>query len=186
MPVEQSEPLQLLFVCTANVCRSPLAEAIANQRAQQARLNVASTSASVHQVVRRPHPWVLAEIASRGLDLGRTVSQPLSAQLVDSADIILTMTGGHAIDVAVRHQNAVRKTFVLDHFVQVIRPPEPREPIDDWLSELLPTPRSYPMHPGVVNVPDPIDGNDDLFRRVADQIDDLVTRIFTTLTGAKV
>lgn len=161
-----------------------MAEAFANERAHLARLNVASTSASVHEVVRRTHPWVLRELKSRGLDLGRSVSRPLSTELVDAADVILTMTGRHAIAVASRFRQATAKVFVLDHLVQVARAPERGESIDTWLAELDSIPRSYPAHPGVRDVLDPMGGDDDTFRRVADHIDALVTQLMTKLDAS--
>lgn len=176
-----TDPLQLLFVCTANVCRSPLAEAFANGYARRARLNVASTSASVQDVVRRTHPWVLDELASRRLDLGRSTSQPLTTDLVDAADLVLTMTGQHAIAVASQFRHATGKIFILDHLVQVIPSPEPGQSIDEWLAPLDAVPRKYPAHPGVRDVPDPIGGDEATFRRVADLIDELVTRLMTTI-----
>jgi protein-tyrosine-phosphatase len=87
----------ILFVCTGNTCRSPLAEGIARDEVQKRgwkHVTVASAGvaarpgadASEHSVtVARRH----------GIDLGEHRSQPLTRDLVKWADLVLAMGPSH-------------------------------------------------------------------------------------------
>lgn len=82
--------MRVLFVCTANICRSPYAEA----RALQAGLRqVAFASAGTLPLTGASMDDVMElELRSRGGQPPDT-SRGLSQQLVGAADLILTMTG---------------------------------------------------------------------------------------------
>ena len=87
----------ILFVCTGNSCRSPLAEGIARDEVRKRgwkHVNVASAglaarpgdAASAHAVT----------VAGRhGIDLGRHRSRPLTPELVAWADLVLAMGPSH-------------------------------------------------------------------------------------------
>lgn len=92
---EQARPTtyNLLFVCTGNTCRSPMAEAIARGKAQERGwTHVAVQSAGTAAAAGAPasHNAVLVA-AEHGLDLGGHLAQPLTGELVDWADLILAM-----------------------------------------------------------------------------------------------
>ncbi|WP_268892066.1 low molecular weight protein arginine phosphatase [Heliobacterium mobile] len=88
----------MLFVCTGNTCRSPMAQVLAQkgiaQRGWKDQVKVASAGtmawpgapASAH---------AQKVMADRNLDLSQHASQPLDEDLLREADLILTMTGSH-------------------------------------------------------------------------------------------
>ena len=83
---------EILFVCTGNTCRSPLAEAMARQ--EIARLGMQCTVSSAGTGARDGAPAsALALIVGReaGLELSAHRSQPLTRALVMQADLVLTM-----------------------------------------------------------------------------------------------
>jgi protein-tyrosine phosphatase len=84
----------ILFVCTGNTCRSPMAEAVAVQQLSGRRWeHVAVRSAGVAADIGAPASWQAVEVADRrGLDLRGHRSRPLTADLVDWADLILAMS----------------------------------------------------------------------------------------------
>lgn len=87
----------VLFVCTGNTCRSPLAEAAARQRlAERGWRHVSVASAGVDAATGSPASAPAANVAGRaGLDLSTHTARQLDAGLVDWADLVLTMTPGH-------------------------------------------------------------------------------------------
>lgn len=87
----------LLFVCTGNTCRSPLAEGIA--RAEVARRgwkNVEVGSAGLAAGDGSPATREAVVVAGRqGVDLGAHRSRLLTAEVADWADLILVMSPSH-------------------------------------------------------------------------------------------
>lgn len=91
----------LLFVCTGNTCRSPMAEALARQALEErgvedVKVASAGTSAWDGSPASEEVPQVLAEI---GVELGDHASSPLTPERVEWADLILVMNVRHRMAV---------------------------------------------------------------------------------------
>ena len=100
-PPLQDPSLSILFVCSGNTCRSPMAEAIARAAAQEAGLEeVSFRSSGTSAVPGLPASQGALGAAQRhGLALNAHLSSPLSQELIDWADLILTMGPSHLIRV---------------------------------------------------------------------------------------
>lgn len=90
-------PFHLIFVCTGNTCRSPLAEVIARAEAQRRGWNhLQVSSAGVAAGSGFPASEGSVTVAREaGLDLASHRSTPLTAERVEEADLILTMSLHH-------------------------------------------------------------------------------------------
>lgn len=91
----------VLFVCTGNTCRSPMAEGIARHRVAErgwshVRVQSAGLSAG-HGDGATPAAVTVA--ARHGVDISRHRSQPLTPELVAWADLVLAMGPSHLIGV---------------------------------------------------------------------------------------
>lgn len=93
---EEGPDLRLLFVCTGNTCRSPMAGALARRAADRRGLRVEVRTAGTSAVPGRPASTG-AVLAAReeDLDLSDHLSTPLSPGLAGWADLVVCMTPSH-------------------------------------------------------------------------------------------
>ena len=88
---------KILFVCTGNTCRSPMAECLFNHLAQEQGLPYCAESAGIYANAGSPaSDGAHAAMKSRGLSLLRHQAQPLSEALLKEAFLVVAMTPNHA------------------------------------------------------------------------------------------
>jgi protein-tyrosine-phosphatase len=89
-------PKKVLFVCTGNTCRSPIAEGLLKKMAQDHQIPLDVQSAGFAAFAGVPPASEAVEACrEKGIDISGHQSQPLSKSLVMESDLILTMTGKH-------------------------------------------------------------------------------------------
>jgi glycine hydroxymethyltransferase len=107
---------KLLFVCTGNICRSPMAEGLwRHMTKNSAQFQALSAGVSAVQG-QRASPHAVDVLRDVGVDISRHRSQPVSAEIVRAADLILAMTSGHAEALAYLYPEAAKKTFLIREF----------------------------------------------------------------------
>jgi protein-tyrosine-phosphatase len=98
---------RVLFVCTGNTCRSPLAEAALKRRlgALITRVDVGSAGVAAQKGAPASEgSRVVARAA--GLDLEAHKSRPLTAEVLEGQDLVLLMDPGDAARVRALAPNA--------------------------------------------------------------------------------
>ena len=110
----------ILFICTGNVCRSPMAEALF-RHAVRGRGEFRVVSAGIGAIDGQP-PTTHSVRAMRelGVDISAQRSRMLTADLVRSADLILGMTHSHADTIVLLYPAAAEKTFLLREFDETL------------------------------------------------------------------
>jgi RpiB/LacA/LacB family sugar-phosphate isomerase len=112
----------VLFICTGNVCRSPMAEALF-RRAAQGRGEFRALSAGIGAMDNQPPtPHSVAAMRELGIDISTQRSRMLTGDLVRQADFIFGMTHGHVDTIALMYPQAAEKTFLLREFDETIDP----------------------------------------------------------------
>lgn len=88
--------MNILFVCTGNTCRSPMAAAIMNKIAVENDLDVRIESAGIFASDgEKASENAVKALAGYGIDLTGHRSKPVTEDLIKQCDLILTMTEGH-------------------------------------------------------------------------------------------
>jgi glycine hydroxymethyltransferase len=110
----------ILFVCTGNICRSPMAEGLF-RHAVKGRGDYQVFSAGVGAVEGLP-PSENAVLALRqlGIDITKQRSRMLSSELVQKADFIFGMTHSHVDAILLLYPQAAEKTFLLREFDETL------------------------------------------------------------------
>lgn len=185
---------EIMVVCTANICRSPLAEALLQAEAirrvgPDAPVWVRSTG--VHALEgHTAASGTLSEAEVRGLDLSAHRGALTTREDVARADLVLTMTESHRAAVNARAPGSTAHVFTLREFARLANALKPldgdlgvRERIR-FLARSAHGARAYVARPaGPEDVADPYGGPREGYGRMASEIEDLVAAVAPQLFG---
>jgi sulfate adenylyltransferase len=116
---DAAPPLKVLFVCTANICRSPYME-LAARRIAGPDPTVTFSSAGTHGFRDSAIDTEIAALLDTA-DRDSFRSRPLTAALLRDADVVLTAEGAHRQFVLDDHPGDFRKVFTLGQFAEIVR-----------------------------------------------------------------
>jgi protein-tyrosine-phosphatase len=132
----------VLFVCTANVCRSPMASVLFRRKID-ARADASSwriESAGVWGVDGSNAAQKAQLIMqSMGLDLSNHLSRGVGKELLHQFDLILTMEGGHKEGLSAEFPELANRIYMLSEMVD--RRYDIRDPISGSLTDYEDTAR---------------------------------------------
>jgi protein-tyrosine-phosphatase len=192
--------VRVLFVCTGNTCRSPLAEGLFRLLAGREGLDVEVRSAGVSAIDGIPVSGHSSRILG---EVGATppkASTALTGSLIEWADLIMTMTSAHKGLLLQRFPQAVDKVFTLKEYAEddpgVLARIQEREALiselqlkqalgqqitDEELSKVAELERVIPN----VDISDPYGGPLELYRSCASEIEAGLHKLVRKLKAEK-
>ena len=109
-------PRTALFVCTGNICRSPMAEGLF-RKLLGGRTDIRVVSAGVSAMRGQPASIHTVEVLRRlGIDITQFRSQPLTEELLAQAAWVFAMTRSHLDTIQLLFPEAADKAFLVCEF----------------------------------------------------------------------
>jgi low molecular weight protein-tyrosine phosphatase len=178
---------QVLFICTGNQCRSPMAEAFLRAK-QPPESGICVTSAGLLGDGTPPPKQAVRVMARAGIDIAGRPSRRVDAAALAEADLIIGMTRRHLPEVATMDHVALPRSFTFLDLIKrarLVGSPAPTESLSQWAQRLSTgrTQASILSAAESDDVADPAGRGRREYRRTARELDRLTTELATLLFG---
>jgi len=116
LPETDRGRFKVLFVCSGNICRSPLAAALLERELRVLGTEgvVAESAGTLDLDGRGASHWAIEVAAENGLDLSHHVSRQVNKRMLEDASIVVAMSQGHAEQLSSILPAVERRMLVLD------------------------------------------------------------------------
>jgi protein-tyrosine phosphatase len=166
--------LTVLYVCTGNVCRSPMAELLFRSWMSPGRdvtISSAGMQALVGHGIDRSSASALGQL---GIDPSHHRARQFETWMARDADLVLTAERSHRDQVMTDLPAAFRRTFTMKEFARLARHVAPASP-DAVIADVAAI-RGIdgPVASEVDDMPDPYRGRINQARSIAQQVTDTV------------
>ncbi|MCI5103527.1 MAG: low molecular weight phosphotyrosine protein phosphatase [Algiphilus sp.] len=141
---------RVCVICTGNICRSPMGEALLRERAGD-RLSEVYSAGTGALIGHPADPMAMELMQARGVDIGSHRAQQATSGVLQRADLLLVLDGSHLSWIHHQHPQMRGRSFRLLHWRGEADVPDPyRQPrqafahalelieqgVDDWLARI--------------------------------------------------
>ena len=132
-------PLNVLFLCTGNLCRSVIGAAVLEEHARARGVAVRVDSAGLATEGVGPPRAVVNLLRARGIDVSSHRSRLLDAALVADADLVVGAAREHAWEAVALRPSAIDRVFTVRELARLVRMvgmPTEGEQLASWTERL--------------------------------------------------
>jgi len=172
----------IVMLCTANVCRSPMAAALLARRLAVLGVTVSVRSAGMIGYGDPPCPGAVSVMSAYGLEISSHRSRVASADDLAGASLVLAMARDSLRYAVITEPGAWPRTFTLKEIIrrgEQIGPRRPGEPFAGWISRAHAGRERAALlgDSAEDDVADPVGGPLRAYKDIAGLLDRLVTRL---------
>lgn len=172
------------MLCTANQCRSPMAEALLRHRLEAAGIPARVSSAGLYPGGSPATADGVAVMGRRGIDTSEHVSRRLAREMVEEASLVIGMAREHVREAAVLSPVALGRSFTLKELVGLGERLGARQPDEDlpaWLARMAAARDQRRLvgmgHDPSYDVEDPVGQGRAAYEATVAELDDLIDRL---------
>ena len=109
----------ILFICTANICRSPVAEGLLRRRLEKEGMTswTVASAGTWAQLKRGAASNSIRVMADQGIDIREHQARLVTAEMLEEADLVLCMEQGHAEALRNEFPDTADKIYLLSEMV---------------------------------------------------------------------
>jgi protein-tyrosine phosphatase len=195
---DRADSFHILFVCYANLCRSPMAELLARQAFDETfgvlgSVVVASSAGTRAYAGSAIHKRSASVLAAQGIDPSAFVSRTVDSSILTTADLVLTAARQQRAACAELAPAKVRQTFTLRQFTRLVDAAGPlpglaERTVPDRLHALLSRVNATrhlvpPVAAELDDLPDPVNQPIEAFEVCADEIRGSLERVLRVIAA---
>lgn len=171
--------IDVAFICTGNICRSPMAEVLLRARLAAVAPEIVVGSAGLLFDDRPAERNAVRAMSRRGLDLSDHRAQTISLELLADTSVIIGMERTHVREVANLDLALFARSYTLPELVDAVDVMGPRPQgvtLRSWveMAGSARSPLDYTNSEPMTEIADPFGGSGRAFRACAEVIDGLL------------
>ena len=182
--------ISIVVICTGNICRSPMAEALLRHDLEVRGIPARVTSVGTLDLDSPADPLAVQVLAEQGIDISSHRSQVMTGQSLLGADLVIGMAREHVRAAALLDPSVYAQAFTLRELVRRAQSnggPASGEPVWSWGVSLTAERRFTDLlgDSPVDDIEDPLGQPIEFFRHVAAEIAGLTAALAVTIAAGR-